>query len=708
MRTIHLKSGYMIFAVVLLSFALFFTVACSSKHESDEIVTPPAAKKMPVELTIHGHTRIDDYYWLRERENPEVVAYLEAENYYATKVMAHTEDLQEKLIEEFRQRETQENQPIPYWRGDYFYYERFDPGSEYPVYCRKKGSMEADEEIILDADRLAEGHDFFMLGPLRLSPKQDILAYGFVTTGNSDFLTVYLKDLKTGELLPEVIPEANPNVAWANDNRTLFYVKNNRAYSHRLGTDLSEDRLVLDEVSYLKKSKSDKYILIFSTLGPWIWRGYLDADDPMGQIYEIVRPEPGQSSFQLEHREEKFYFLSSYQVPNNRLMEIPVGSTRLEEASELVAPREDVDIEYLEVFKNYIVLQERKRGLIRIHVISLKDGEEHYINFGEPVYSVSIKENDYNFNGTILRYGYSSMTTPKSNYEYNMETREKVLVSQQKIGLGFDSKNYRSERLWATAEDGTRIPISLVHREGLKKDGGNPLLLEGYGMYGSSQKAGFPLSELSLLDRGFIYAIAHVRGGRELGQRWHREGRLLNKKNSFTDFIACARYLINNGYTRPDRLFASGSSGGGLLMGGVVTMAPDLFKGVIIDVPYLDIISMILDPTLPYTVVHYDELGNPNNPEHYEYMLSYAPYDNIEAREYPNLLVTAGFLDTHVQYWPAAKFVAKLRARKTDQNLILLKTYMTAGHITTPGRLEQFRERAFKYAFLLDLAGIRR
>lgn len=705
MSTIHTKSGYKLVFIVSLISVFFFMGRCSRKQEFLERVLPPIAKKVPKKLTLHGHTRIDDYYWLRKRDDPEVVAYLEAENKYVTNVMAHTKDLQSKLIEEFRHRDEQENQPIPYRRGDYFYYERFDPGSDYPVYCRKKGSMEADEEIILDADQLAEGHEFFMLSPLRINPKQDILAYGYVTTANSYFITVYLKDLKTGELLPDVISEANPSVAWANDNETLFYVKNNRAYCHRLRTNLSEDRFLLDEVSYLKKSKSDKYILIFSTLGPW--RGYLDADDPTGPVYEIVRPEPGQWSL-LQHREEKFYFLSSYQVPNNRLMEIPVGSTSLAEASELVTPRQDVDIEYLEVFKDHLILQERKNGQIRIHVISLTDGEEHYIDFGEPVYSVSLKGNDYNFNSTILRYGYSSMTTPKSNYEYNMETREKVLVSQQKIGLGFDSRNYRSERLWATAEDGTRIPISLVYREGLKKDGRNPLLLEGYGMYGSSHRAGFALSELSLLDRGFIYAIAHVRGGSELGQRWHQEGRLLNKKNSFTDFIACARYLINNGYTSPDRLFASGSSGGGLLMGGVVTLAPDLFKGVIIDIPLLDIISMILDPTYPYRIVHYDELGNPNNQEHYEYMLSYAPYDNIEAREYPNLLVSAGFLDTNVQYWPAAKFVAKLRAMKTGQNLIFLKTYMEGGHSTTSGRLEGYRKEAMKYAFLLDLAGIQK
>jgi len=696
----------MVFPVVLFSVVLFFTEACLSKQESNETMIPPVAIKIPMELTIHGHTRIDDYYWMRERNNPEVVAHLEAENEYVTKVMAHTKELQLKLIEEFRNRDEQENQPIPYRRGDYFYYERFDPGSEYPVYCRKKGSMEADEEIILDADQLAEGHDFFMLSPLRFSPKQDILAYGYVTSANSYFITVYLKDLKTGELLPDVISEANPSVAWANDNKAIFYVKNNRAYCHRLGTDLSEDRFLLDEVSFLKKSKSDKYILIFSTLSPV--RGYLDADDPMGQVYKIVRPEPDQWSLQLQHREEKFYFLSPYQVPNNRLMELPVGSTNLNEASELITSREDVDIANLEVFKDHLVLLETKNGQSHIHVISLKDGEEHYIDFGEPVYSVSLNGNDYNFNSTILHYDYSSMTTPQSNYEYNMETREKVLVRQKKISRGFDQSNYRSERLWATAEDGTRIPISLVFRKGLKKDGGNPLLLEGYGMYGSSQRAGFPLSELSLLDRGFIYAIAHVRGGSDLGQRWHWEGRLLNKKNSFTDFIACSRYLINNGYTSPDRLFASGSSGGGLLMGGIVTMAPDLFKGVCIDIPLLDIISMILDPEYPYRIVHYDELGNPNNQEHYEYMLSYAPYDNIEAREYPNLLVSAGFLDTNVQYWPAAKFVAKLRAMKTGQNLIFLKTYMKGGHSTTSGRLEGYRKEAIKYAFLLDLAGIRR
>jgi oligopeptidase B len=675
-----------------------------------ERTIPPIAKKVPKELILHGHTRIDDYYWLKERDNPEVIAYLEAENDYAKKAMAHTEHLQAKLVDEFQNLVEQPNQPVTYRKGDYLYYERFDKGEQYPVYCRKKVTMEADEEVLVDANLLAEGHDVFALADMQLSPGQDILTYGVDTTGDRDFFTFYFKDLKTGELLSDVIPDVHRFTAWANDNKTIYYVRNNRMYSHFLGTDSSEDKFFLEDVSFLYKTKSDKYVLIFSVRYPFEWKGYLDASDPTGQINKIVPPKLGYQCIWLEHSGEKFYFLD-----DGRLMEIPVGSTKLEDDSKVLFTQDDVHINHFEVFKEHLVLWEKKSGMTKLHIVSLIDGREHYLDFGESIYSVSDGQPrdlalrplcNADFNSHILRYEYSSPTTPDSIYDYDMVTRKKMLVSQEYMGSGFDPNNYQSERLWTTAKDGTRIPISLVYQKGIKKEGGNPLLLNGYGMYGVSEGLGFSSYGLSLLNRGFIYAIAHVRGGGEFPS-WHKEGMLLKKKNSFTDFIACARHLVDQGYTHPDRLFASGSSGGGLLIAGVITMAPELFKGVIIEVPFLDIITTIIDED---QADNSRELGNSNEKEYYEYMLSYAPYENIEPKEYPNILITAGFHDTHVYYWPAAKFTAKLRAMKTDSHRLLLKTNMKGGHggAVFSGRLESFRERAYEYAFLLDLAGIQK
>lgn len=710
MNILRAKSGYKIFFVIPLVSALFFTLSCTRKQESLERAVTPIARKVPKELTLHGHTRIDDYYWLKDRDNPEVISYLEAENDYAKKAMAHTEHLQAKLIKEFQNLSEQPIQPVTYRKGNYLYYERFDKGKQYPVYCRKKVSMEADEEILLDANQLAEGHDVFALADMQVSPGQDILAYGVDTTGDRDFFTFHFKDLKTGEILSDVIPDAHRLTAWANDNRTLYYVRNNRMYSHCLGTDPSGDKFFLEDVSYLYKTKSDQYVLIFSVRYPWEWKAYLDAGDPTGQINKIASPKPGHQCVWMEHSGDKFYFLD-----DGRLMEIPVGSAKLEDESKVIFPQEDVNIEDFEVFKDHLVLWEKKNGMTKLHIVSLIDGMEHYLDFGETIHSVSDGQTrdlalrslcNADFDSHILRYGYSSPTTPDSMYDYNMATRKKILVSQENVAPGFDPNNYQAERLWATAKDGTRIPISLVYQKGIKKKARNPLLLDGYGMYGVSEELGFSSFGLSLLNRGFIYAVAHVRGGGEFPS-WHKEGMLLKKKNSFTDFIDCARFLIDKGYTHPDRLFASGSSGGGLLIAGVVTMAPELFKGVIIEVPLLDIITTIIDED---KAGDRRELGNPDEKEYYEYMLSYAPYENIEAREYPNILITAGFYDTHVYYWPAAKFAAKLRAIKTDLNLLLLKTNMKGGHggAEFSGRLESFRERAYKYAFLLDLARIRK
>jgi oligopeptidase B len=706
-----IKRGSMIIQVALLSVALFFIEACPRTQRSPEAFAPPIAKKMPKELSLHGHTRIDDYYWLRERDDPEVAAYLEAENDYTKKVMARTEDLQATLIDEFRDREQQPNLPIPYRKGDYFYYERFAQGSEYPVYFRKKGSMDADEDVILDAGRLAAEHDVFWLAPFQVSPAQDILAFGIDTHGDRDFFTFFFIDLKTGELLPDLIPDIHPLTAWSNDNRTFFYIRNNRMYSHCLGTALSDDKFYVDDVSFLSKTKSNRYILLFSTRYPYDWKGYVNADDPQGRIREIVSSQRGIQCFRMDHRGDKFYFLE-----DGRLKEIPVTSTKLDQESGIIFSRGDVEVEHFEVFEDHLVLWEKKNGMTDLRIISFTGGRDHDLVFSESIYSVSSGQprshalrnfSNSKFNSHVLRFGYSSPTVPDSIYEYDMETKKRVQVWPKKTDPAFDPNSYRTERLWAKAEDGAQIPISLVYRKEIKEKGASPLLLTGYGMYGVSEELRYNSERLSLLDRGFVCAIAHVRGGGELPD-WHQEGMLLKKMNSFTDFITCARYLVDNGYADPDGLFAWGSSGGGLLMAGVVTIAPELFKGVIIEVPFLDIITTMIEMIDEIQRDNRRELGDPDEMEYYESMLAYAPYDNIEARQYPNLLVTAGFLDAHVHYWPAAKFVAKMRAMKTDPNLVLLKTYMTAGHDTASGRSEQLRKTAFLYAFILDLAGIRR
>jgi oligopeptidase B len=710
MSALHTQSGYRKFFIIPLVCAFIIMENCSRRQASSEKVLPPIAKRVTEVLTLHGHTRIDDYYWLRERENPEVVAYLDAENDYAEKVMSHTDHLQEILIEEFQNLSEQPSQHVTYKKGDYIYYARVDKEKQYPIYCRKKVIREADEEVLLDANQLAEGHDVFALAEMQISPKQDILAYGMDTTGDRDFFTFYFKDLKTGKLFSDEIPDAHHLTAWANDNKTLFYVRGHRMYSHRLGTDPSEDKFYIGNVSFLYKSKSDQYVLIFSKSHPWKWRGYIDANSSNGSIIEVMSLKSDAQCFGLEHIGEKFYFLD-----NGILKEIQVGNKKLDDESKVIFHQEDMTIRSFEVFKDHLVLWEIKDSMKKLRIISLRDGKEHYLDFGESIYSVSEGlPRDFalrslcnaEFNSHLLRYTYSSPTAPDSIYDYNMVTGKRTLVSQKKMGSEFDPNDYQAEILKAMAKDGTPIPISLVYHKSIKKDGENPLLLEGYGMYGVRESLDFSFFGLSLLNRGFILAIAHVRGGGEL-PGWHKEGMLLKKKNSFTDFIACARYLIDQGYTNPDRLFARGSSGGGLLISGVITMAPELFKGVIIGVPFLDIITTIIEEDQENNI---RELGNPEEKKYYEYIFSYAPYENIEAREYPNILITAGFYDTHVYYWPAAKFAAKLRAMKTDLNLLLLRTNMKGGHggAEFSGRLEGFRERAYEYAFLLDLVGIQR
>ena len=676
---------------------------------------PPAARVIPHRLEHHGHVRTDNYYWLRERDNPETVAYLEAENQFTKDALAHVQPLEDALFEEIKGRIKQTDMSVPYRRDDYYYYTRYEEGGEYPIYVRKRDSLENPEELMLDVNVLAEGHEFFTVGRLAVSSGQDLLAYGEDTQGRRIY-TLRFKNLTTGETLEDVIPEVTANMTWANDNRTLFYAKQDletlrsyRIYRHVLGTDPAADVLVYEETddtfsAHVFKTKSKRFVMVVSSQTLSSEYRYLDADDPAGE-FTVFLPRERAHEYALDHFEDRFFIHTNHEARNFRLMATPLERTGKENWEEIIPHRPDVLLEGFEVFRDHLVLEERREGLVQLRVVPWDGSEEHYLEFGEPAYLARTNVN-LEFNTTVLRYGYTSMTTPSSIYDYDMVSREKTLLKQEEVLGGFDSADYRTERLHATAADGTRVPISLVYRDGTGRDGRSPLLLYGYGSYGHSLDAAFGSARLSLLDRGFVFAIAHIRGGEEMGRAWYEDGKLLKKKNTFTDFLACAEHLIAQRYTAPDRLFAMGGSAGGLLMGAVVNLRPELFKGVVSQVPFVDIVTTMLDPDIPLTTGEYDEWGNPNDKEYYEYMLSYSPYDNVAARDYPHMLVTTGLHDSQVQYWEPAKWVARLRATKTDGNRLLLKTNMEAGHGGASGRFKRYREIALEYAFLLDLAGI--
>jgi oligopeptidase B len=677
---------------------------------------PPFAKKIPHELEKYGQVRIDEYYWLRERENPDVLEYLKIENDHTEKAMAHTAGLERKLFDEIKARIKQTDMSVPYKRDGYFYYTRFEEGKEYAVYARKKESLDSPEELLIDANVLAEGHEFFAVGGWAVSSGQDILAYAVDTQGRRIYRT-YFKNLTTGALLPDVIPEMTENLAWANDNRTLFYAKQDpitlrsyRIFKHVLGTDSSEDQLVFEEndetfATWVFKTKSKKFLMIVSSQTLSQEYRYLEADHP-DEEFKVFLPREREHEYQIDHFGEKFLVRTNDRAKNFRLMETPLDQTGKEHWREIIPHREDTLLEDFEIFKRHLVLEERRRGLTRIRVIPWGSGEEHYLEFDEPAYRANIGMNP-DPDTSILRFDYTSMTTPLSIYDYDMNARTKTLLKREEVLGDFTPENYRTERLFARASDGVEIPLSIVYRKGIERDGQNPLLLYGYGSYGFSMDAAFASPRLSLIDRGFIYAIAHVRGGQELGRPWYDDGKLLKKKNTFTDFIACAEYLVRERFTNPEKLFAMGRSAGGLLMGAITNMRPELFKGIVAEVPFVDVITTMLDSTIPLTTGEYDEWGDPNQREFYEYMLSYSPYDNVEAKDYPNLLVVGSLQDSQVQYWEPAKWVAKLRALKTDQNRLLLRTNMEAGHGGASGRFKRHQETAFSYAFLLDLAGIK-
>lgn len=692
--------------------------ACNQKKgtmtDNKEQITPPTAEKIKKELTEHGDTRIDNYYWMNDRNDPKVIAYLQAENKYLDTIMKPHEKLKSKLFEEMKGRIMETDVSAPYLKNGYYYYTRFEQGKEYPIYCRKKGSLEAEEEVMLNVNELAKGHNYYQIAGLNVSPDNKLLSFGVDTVSRRKY-TLYVKNLETGAVLADAIPETTGGVAWMNDNKTFFYSRKNaetlrteRICKHVLGTDDKADKEVYfekDETfnTFVYRSKSGKYIFIgnHSTLSSEY--RILDADKPDGS-FRVFEPRQKDMLYDIDHKDDKFYIVTNWEAKNFRLMESSLEKTSREHWKEVIAHRSDVLLEDITLFRDFMVLSERRNGLTQLRIRDTRNGQEHYLHFEEPAYVAAVSVNP-EFDTKQLRFSYTSLTTPLSTYDYNMETKERELKKRQEVLGGYDPKNYITERLYATAKDGTKVPISLVYKKGFEKNGKQPLLLYAYGSYGHSMDPAFSSNRLSLLDRGFAYAIAHIRGGQEMGRQWYEDGKMFKKKNTFTDFIDCAEFLIAQQFTSKEHLYAYGGSAGGLLMGAVVNMRPDLWHGILAAVPFVDVVTTMLDESIPLTTGEFDEWGNPKNKDSYEYMKSYSPYDNVTAKDYPNMLVTTGLHDSQVQYWEPAKWVAKLRELKTDHNLLLLHTDMEAGHGGASGRFKPLEEVALQYSFLLSLEG---
>ncbi|MBK0368970.1 S9 family peptidase [Flavobacterium sp. SE-1-e] len=706
--------------VVVLTVSLIFatTFTKTRAQKMTETVQFPVAKINSKTFKKFGTTRVDDYFWLNDRNNPEVIDYLNQENKYYQESTAHTQKMQESLFEEMKARIKEDDSSVPYFYNGYFYITRFETGKGYPIYARKKGSLEAQEEILFDCNKMAEGHAYFKLGGLSVSENNELITFATDIVGRRIY-TIQIKNLQTNEILPEKIENATGSSVWANDNATIFYTKqdavtlrSDKVYKHTLNSPIEDDVLVFNETDdtfnvSVSKEKSRKYIVIGS--GSTLTNEYriLDADKP-NEEFKIFQKRVRGLEYSISHYGNEFYILTNKDKATNfKLMKTSENATEKKHWKEVVMHREDVLLEDVEIFKNFLVLEERSNGLNRIRIKSWDNTSDYYLPFGSETYSAFTTTN-LDFDTDVLRYSYQSLATPSSVIDFDMKTKTKtVLKEQQVLGGTFDKENYIEERVWATAEDGTKIPISMIYRKGLNKNGNNPLLLYAYGSYGVTMDAYFSSTRLSLLDRGFVYAIAHVRGGEDLGRSWYEDGKLLKKKNTFSDFIACSKYVIEQKYTSASHLYAEGGSAGGLLMGVIVNWAPELYNGVIAQVPFVDVMTTMLDDTIPLTTGEYDEWGNPNKREYFEYMLSYSPYDNVTKQNYPNMYVSTGLHDSQVQYWEPAKWVAKLRQNKTTDKLLFLDTNMDAGHGGASGRFEALKELAKEFSFLLDLEKIK-
>jgi oligopeptidase B len=695
--------------------------------QASALPTAPDAAQKPHTTDIHGLQLQDDYFWMRlsdeqkaakesDAQTTEVVDYLKAENAYTKEAMAPTEGLQEKIYEEIVGRIKKDDESVPVLDKGYWYYSRYEEGKEYPYSCRKKGSMEAAEEVMLDQPAMAEGHNYFAIGGRSVSPDNNLLVYGVDTVSRRQY-TLYIRDLATGEEFADRIPETTGGATWANDNKTLFYTKkdpltlrSSQVYRHVLGTDVSEDVLVYEEKDEtfscgIGKTKSEAYLMIASYATVSTEYRFLDANDPNG-AWKVLQPRERDLEYSVSHYGDDFYIVTNRNAKNFKLVKTSTKATTYEHWEDVLGHRDDVLLEGVEIFNHWLVVDERKNGLTQIRLIRWDGSEDKYIPFNDPAYSAGVGANP-DFNASRLRYGYTSMTTPSSVLEYDFDSGEITQLKQQEVlGGTFDPANYVSERLMVEARDGAMVPVSIVYRKGTQRNGENPLLLYAYGSYGASMDAGFSVARLSLLDRGFVYAMAHIRGGSEMGRHWYEDGKLFNKMNTFNDYIDCGQAMVDEKFTSHDHMYAMGGSAGGLLMGAVMNMAPSLFNGVIAAVPFVDVINTMLDESIPLTTGEFDEWGNPKDKAYFDYIMKYSPYDNVIAQDYPHTLVTTGYWDSQVQYWEPAKWMAKLRDVKTDDHLLIMDCNMETGHGGASGRFERIKEVALEYAFMFMLEDI--
>ena len=683
-------------------------------HSGFSTHTPPIAPKHPYVHVLHGDERLDDYFWLRDRDNPDVMAYLEAENVYTEIKMEHTRSLQDTLYQEMLSRIQEDDLSVPYREGEFYYYTRTETGKAYPIHCRKLGSLDATEEILLDQNQLAEGHEYFQLGVFEISPNHQLLAYSVDTTGAERY-TLFFLDLATRKLYPETIPDTYVAFEWGNDNQTVFYTQVDAAhrpdklFRHQLGQSIENDQLVFhepDDAYFLGISKTRSRAYLLLGLGSKVTSEvhYLDANNPTGE-FRLFRPRRMGIEYDIEHHTDTFYIITNEDALNFKLMKAPIADPSVEQWETVIPHREDIFLMGVSAFADHLVIYDREAGLPKVRVRNLSNHQEHTVSFPEPTYEVSESVNP-EFNTNTFRFAYTSLTTPFSIFDYNLDAQTRELKKETPVLGGYDRTQYQSDRVQAIAPDGTAIPLSILYKVGTERTGKNPLLLTGYGAYGYSYPDSFSSTRLSLLDRGVVLAIAHIRGGSELGRKWYEDGKFLHKQNTFSDFIACAEHLIQAGWTAPDRLAISGGSAGGLLIGAVINQRSDLFKAAIAQVPFVDVVTTILDTSLPLSATEWEEWGNPNDRQFYDYMKAYSPYDNVKPKDYPALLVTAGLNDPRVSYWEPAKWTAKLRTLKTDNQVLLLKTHLGAGHGGASGRYDRLKEIAFEYAFLLDQWGL--
>lgn len=695
--------------IITLFVASITLVSCQQLN--NRTMKKPTAKKIAKQLVKHGHSRIDNYYWLNDRENPDVIDYLNAENSYTKQVMKKTEQIQETIYNEIVGRIKQTDISVPYNFNEYSYYVKYEEGKEYPIYCRKKLAETAHEQIFLDGNQMAEGHPYFQIGGWDFSTNNNILAYSVDTVSRRKY-DIYFRNIEIGNMYDEVIPNTSGNIVWANDNRTVFYeVKDQtlrpyRIYKHTIGTHVDSDLLIYEEMDptfYVRvsKTKSEKYIIISSGSTLSTESRILNADNPDGE-FKVFQERLPDVEYRISHQNDRFLILTNYKAVNFQLMEVGEDNTNINKWNVIIPGTDNVLIEGVDVFNNFFVVTERKDGLPKFRIFNTKANTDYYLDFEETDYYVASSSNP-DFDSQKLRYNYTSLKTPRTVYDYDMIDHKQTLLKREEVVGGYNPDDYVTERKYAVSRDSVKIPISIVYKKGYKFNGKSPLLLYGYGSYGYSIESTFRSSRLSLLDRGFAYAIAHIRGGEELGRNWYEDGKMLNKKNTFFDFIDCGEYLIDENYTSKNNMFALGGSAGGLLVGAVINYRPELFRGVIAAVPFVDVVTTMLDESIPLTTSEYDEWGNPNEKKYYDYMLSYSPYDQVEAKDYPAILVTTGLHDSQVQYWEPAKWVAKLRDMKTDDNILLIKTNMDFGHGGASGRFEQYKETALEYAFMLML-----